>query len=103
MSTEAIEQAATNREAALLATADAEQARRAVLLWQKPILADAEIPEAIGIPGTLWETQKSIGDTPKLFMIGRRMFVKTDDLRAWLDAKAASGKPGSRKLREGAA
>jgi hypothetical protein len=92
-------EAATNREAALLATADAEQARRRVLLWQQPILADPEIPEAINIPPTLWATLKSEGDTPPLFTIGRRLFCRTEDLRAWLDAKARDGRPGSKRLR----
>lgn len=99
MSTEAIEQATTNREAALLATADAEQARRVVLLWQRPTIPDADIPEAIGIPSGLWAALKSEADTPPLFTIGRRLFVRTSDLRAWLDAKAQQGRPGSRRLR----
>lgn len=103
MSIEAIEQAATNREAALLATADAAQAQRVVSLWQRPNIPDADIPEAIGIPPTLWAALKSAGDTPNLFQIGRRLFVRTSDLKAWLDAKAQAGKPGSKKLRTGAA
>ena len=100
MSTEAIEQAATNREAADLAAADASQAQRVVLLWQRPTIPDAEIPEALGIPPSLWGALKAEGDTPKLFTIGRRLFVRTEDLRAWLTAKAAGGRPGSRKLRK---
>lgn len=99
MSTEAIEQATTNREAALLATADAEQARRVVLLWQRPNIPDGDIPDAIGIPPSLWATCKSEGDTPPLFQIGRRLFVRTSDLRAWLDGKAKGGRPGSKRLR----
>lgn len=82
--------------------AAAERSRRVVLLWQQPILADEEIPEAIKVPATLWGTCKQAGDTPKLFTIGRRLFVKTDDLRAWLDAKAALGAPGSKRLRAAA-
>lgn len=99
MSIEAIEQAATNREAAYLAAADASQAQRITLLWQRPIIADGEIPEAISIPPTLWATLKAEGDTPPLFTIGRRLFVKTDDLRNWLTLKAKDGRPGSKKLR----
>jgi hypothetical protein len=100
MSTEAIEQAETNREAMLLATADAEQARRIVLLWQKPAIPDQEIPDAVQIPPSLWSTLKAQGDTPPLFTIGRRVFVKTADLLAWLDAKARDGRPGSKRLRQ---
>lgn len=99
MSTEAIDQAETNREAAYLAAADAAQAQRVVSLWQRPAIPDADVPEAVGIPPTLWGTLKSEGDTPKLFTIGRRVFVRTADLRAWLDAKAADGRPGSKRLR----
>ena len=71
--------------------------------WDKPYLADGEIAAAIGIPPSLWAACKRDGDSPPLFQIGRRLFVKTDDLRAWLDGKAARGAPGSKRLRERAA
>ena len=99
MSIEAIEQAETNREAALLAQADAMQAQRVVALWQRPTIPDCDIPEAIGIPPTLWATCKAEGDTPPLFQIGRRLFARTEDLRRWLFAKAKNGQPGSKRLR----
>jgi DNA helicase HerA-like ATPase len=99
MSIEQIEQCETNREAALLATADAAQAKRVVLLWQQPTLADYEIPDALRIPPTLWQTLKSQGDSPPLFTIGRRLFVRTADLRSWLEEKARHGLPGSKRLR----
>lgn len=94
MSTEAIEQAKTNREAAYLATADAEQTRLVVLLWQRPT-----IPDAIGIPPSLWGALKAEGDTPPLFQLGRRLFVRTEDLRAWLDAKAKQARSRSKRIR----
>jgi hypothetical protein len=93
---EAIDQAKTNQEAVLLATAEAEQARLVSELWQHPQLADPEIPVAAKIPQSLWATCKAEGDTPPLYTIGRRLFCRTEDLRAWLDAKARDGKPGSR-------
>lgn len=99
MSIEAVEATETNREAALLATADAQVAQRQVLLWQKPTLRDSEIPDALGIPSSLWQECKRAGDTPRLFQIGRRLFVRTADLRKWLDEKAAAGAPGSKPLR----
>lgn len=99
MTTAAINQAKTNREAALLARADAEQARRVVLLWQAPVIPDQHIPDAIGIPPSLWSALKYEGDSPPLFTLGRRLFVRTADLRAWLDAKANAGRPGSKRLR----
>ncbi len=58
-------------------------------LWTQPILADAEIPVTLEVPYSSWQLQKSRGDCPKLFKIGRRVFVRTSDLRAWLDNKAA--------------
>jgi hypothetical protein len=103
MSIEAIEQAETNREAAYLAQADAAQAQRVVAIWQRPTIPDSDIPEAIGIPPSLWGSLKSEGDTPPLFTIGRRLFVRTIDLRDWLDSKAKDGRPGSKSLRKRAA
>jgi hypothetical protein len=100
MSTEDIEQAATNREAAYLAAADASQAERIILLWKRPTIPDADIPDAIGIPPSLWGALKAEGDTPPLFTIGRRLFVRTEDLRKWLDEKAKDGRPGSKNLRK---
>jgi hypothetical protein len=100
---EAVDQAETNQEAALLATAEAEEARLVSELWKHPLLADPEIPVAAKIPHTLWATCKAEGDTPKLFTIGRRLFCRTEDLRAWLDAKARDGRPGSKRLRAKAA
>ena len=99
MSTEAIEQARTNLEAMRLATADAEQARRVVLLWQRPTIPDHEIPEALSIPPTLWSNLKAQGDGPPLFQLGRRLFCRTADLRKWLDQKASAGQPDSKRLR----
>lgn len=99
MSIEEVEATETNREAALLATADAQVAKRQVLLWQKPTLRDSEIPDALGIPSSLWQECKRTGDTPALFQIGRRLFCRTEDLRKWLDEKARGGAPGSKPLR----
>ncbi|MBM3358461.1 MAG: hypothetical protein FJY54_12130 [Betaproteobacteria bacterium] len=76
-----------------------EGPRRVTLLWQRPLLSDAEVVEALGIPPSLWAQLKSDGDTPPLFEIGRRLFCRTEDLRAWIDARAAQGRPGSRRHR----
>jgi len=82
-----------------LATADAARARRVTELWRQPILADQEIPIAAKIPSSLWQECKRTGDSPPLFQIGRRLFVRTVDLRAWIDEKARAGAPGSKPLR----
>src|SRR5262245_59534501 len=92
-----------NCEAMLLASADARMAERIVLLWKREFLADNEIPDALNVPPTLWARLKSEGDTPPLFLLGRRLFCRTADLRTWLEAKARAGKPGSKRLRERAA
>jgi hypothetical protein len=83
-------------------SSDASKDQRVALLWQRPTIPDADIPDALGIPPSLWATQKADGDTPPLFTIGRRLFVRTVDLRAWLDEKAKTGLPGSRRKREAA-
>lgn len=92
----------TNLEYAHLMTGDAAIARRQAALWQKPALPDREIPDAVGIPPSLWAQCKSDGDTPPLFQIGRRLFVRTSDLKKWLDDKARDARPGSKRLRRAA-
>jgi len=84
---------------AVLAQESAAEAARRVALWQLPMVADADIPTALDVPPSLWNQQKTIGDTPPLFNIGRRLFVRTADLREWLDEKAKRGAPGSKRLR----
>jgi hypothetical protein len=91
------------KEKRLARVAREESSRRVILLWQKEHIPDPEIPEALQIPPSLWGECKARGDSPPLFMIGRRLFVRTADLRAWLHGKAAQGYPGNRKLRNAAA
>lgn len=81
---------------------DTTREQRRALLWQHPSIADQDIPDALEIPLSLWQQQKADGDTPPLFTIGRRLFVRTADLRAWLDEKAKAGRPGSKRKREAA-
>ena len=71
-------------------------------LWDLPYIKDSDVPLAIHVPPAAWHAQKAIGDSPKLFCIGRRLFVRTSDLRAWLDKKADAGQPGNRRLRAAA-
>lgn len=91
MSTEAIMQAATNAEAAALATADAEEERRLHYLWSKPVVRDSQVAEMLGIPGSLYAQLKADGLGPRTFSVGRRLLVRVADLHAWVDARAASG------------
>ena len=88
------------RELELQASHEAAVAERRRHLWELPVNADADVPVMLDCPESLWGKQKQLGDTPPLFEIGRRLYVRTIDLRAWLDGKAAAGAPGSRRHRE---
>jgi len=57
-------------------------------LWKKPVLSDTEIPDAVGLASSTWHVLKARGDCPQLFRIGRRVFVRTSDLHAWINGKA---------------
>jgi len=65
-----------------------DQAQRIAALWSKPVLSDPEIADALGLPYSTWQAIKATKDKPALFNIGRRVYARTDDLRAWLDRKA---------------
>lgn len=67
---------------------DRDRAVRVAALWRKPVLSDKEIPEAIGLAYSSWQALKLTNDTPRLFKIGRRVYARTADVRAWIDAKA---------------
>jgi hypothetical protein len=81
----------------------AAQAARIASLWNWPLIPDGQIHEALGIAESQWAAQKRIGDTPPLFTIGRRLFVRSVDLLQWVNDKAAVGKPGSKARRAEAA
>ena len=89
---------------AALAQESAAEADRRAALWQLFVMADADVPLALNVPPSLWNQCKTLGDTPPLFTIGRRLFVLTADLREWLTGKAKlHGAPGSKRLRKLAA
>jgi hypothetical protein len=71
--------------------------QRTATLWLRPVIANEDVPAALDIPASLWQTLKRAGDCPPLFLLGaRRLYVRTSDLRAWLDRKAEGGAPGTR-------
>lgn len=74
---------------ALRAQIERDQAQRVAALWSKPLLSDPEIAEALGLPLSTWQMLKSTGRTPPLFNLGRRVYARTADLRAWLDTRPA--------------
>lgn len=63
-------------------------AQRISALWDKPVLPDEEIPQAIGLPPSTWAQVKARCQGPPMFKLGRRVFVRTADLIAWLEARA---------------
>jgi hypothetical protein len=100
MNIESVEQAETNHGTLMCAQTNAAQAARVVSLWSWPAIPDQFIPEALVIPKSTWNKLKTDGDTPPLFELGRRLFVLTNDLRAWLDTKAEAGAPGAKIRRQ---
>ena len=87
------EKRAANRAERIAAKANPaitrDRAARAASLWEKPVLSDCEIPEAVGLAFSSWQVLKRKKDCPKLFRIGRRVFAKTSDVLTWLESKAA--------------
>lgn len=73
-----------------VARIDRDRAMRVAALWRKPVLSDREIPEAIGLAYSSWQGLKLTGDTPRLFRIGRRVYARTEDVRAWISRKAGA-------------
>ena len=63
--------------------------QRVAALWTKPLLADEEVPAAVGLAPSSWHAIKARGEGPVMFNIGRRRFVLSADLRAWLDGLRA--------------
>jgi hypothetical protein len=100
MSLDQIDGTDSNVEALAFAQCDAAIAQRIVALWAWPAIPDQHVPEALNIPPTLWNQLKTDGDTPPLFVLGRRVFVRTVDLRSWIDRKALAGAAGSKLRRE---
>jgi hypothetical protein len=99
---EDIDNAKTNYEAAQLSIAELNIARRRVALFQAPTIRDVDMPDALGIPPSLWGEQKRRGDSPRVFLIGRRAFCTTADAIEWLNKKAEGGAPGSKARRAAA-
>lgn len=75
----------------LLAQIQREEAQRVAALWQKPALCDSDAAAAVGLPYSTWSLLKARKETPCMFSLGRRVFVKTEVLRAWLEERASNG------------
>ena len=93
----------TYRAKPLTANVDATQAARFANIWEFwPHVPDQLVPELLGIPDSLWGECKRQADCPPLYNIRKRLFVRTADLKKWLDEKAEAGAPGSRPMRKAA-
>lgn len=64
------------------------------ILWHHYILTDEETARVLKLPVASWQQLKRTDDTPPLFLIGRRVYCRTVDLKKWIDTRAKNGKPG---------
>jgi hypothetical protein len=53
-------------------------------LWNQPLMADDEIPVACRLAPSTYQALKAKGQGPRSFLIGRRRFSLTEDVRIWL-------------------
>lgn len=83
--------AETPKARLLAAQTAAADAARVAALWQKPILSDSEAAEAVGLPYSTWQLLKARKEAPAMFSLGRRCCIRTADLCAWIDKRAAGG------------
>lgn len=67
----------------------AERARRLGDLIAAPALPFADIALFLDLPFSTMEKLHRQGQGPKTFKLGRRLYVRQVDLRAWLDDMAA--------------
>jgi len=65
------------------------KAELAAALWQRPLIADSQVHVALDMALSSWHALKAEGGAPPTIAIGRRVYVRTADLRAWLDARPA--------------
>ena len=72
------------------------EAQWANALLGKPSLADDEVPVVLGMAPSSWQALKASGKGPPIFRIGKRVFVRTRDLLAWLDLQAKAAGNGEK-------
>ena len=67
-----------------------EHAQRLAALWLRPSVSDREAAAMLGVPYSTWCSQKRCADFPPHFVIGRRYFYRTEDLRGFIDRRVAA-------------
>lgn len=65
-----------------------ERARRMAALLAAPALPWIEVALLLDLPLSTMEKLRAQGKGPRLFHLGRRLYVRQDDLREWLDRMA---------------
>ena len=60
-------------------------AQRVAALWACPIIPDADVPAALNLPASTWQVRKKSADSPPIFSIGKRSYVRTAELLAWCE------------------
>ena len=65
-----------------------ERARRMVDLIAAPALPLADVSLFLDLPLSTVDKLRSEGKGPQCFRLGRRLYVRQTDLRAWLDRMA---------------
>lgn len=65
------------------ATQQTELLHRAQL-FALPVLGDREIAQALGLPRSTWARLKKDPAVPPMFRLGRRKFMRTDALLAYM-------------------
>ncbi len=68
----------------------AERARRLGDLIAAPALPVADIALFLDLPLSTMDKLRATGKGPRMFRLGRRLYVRQADLRDWLDAMALS-------------
>jgi hypothetical protein len=66
----------------------ADRARRMTDLINAPALPVADVALFLDLPLSTVDKLRAKGKGPKCFRLGRRLYVRHADLRAWLDAMA---------------
>jgi hypothetical protein len=62
-----------------------------------PALPLGDVARVLNLPESSLQKIRAQGRGPKTFLIGRRLFVRQADLRAWLDALAEANEPASQR------
>jgi hypothetical protein len=66
----------------------AERARRMGDLIAAPALPLADLALFLGVPLSTVDKLRAEGRGPRTFKIGRRLYVRQDDMRSWIDRMA---------------